>query len=306
MAVLLRQLALVSESSQIPRSDVQKVSAALQKQASRDLAPIWDISATVDSFDKLEDVPTGYWPIIVRDDINTPGAAGIHVDKNGQPFSLVQASASIDGWSLTASHEALEMLVDPFGNRLVAGDSPKADQGRVSFLVEVCDPSEASDYAYSANGILVSDFYTPHYFDPVKAPGVRYSYTGAITEPRQVLNGGYLSWQDPVSGNWWQEIWFDTPEPTFRNIGPIDQKASGSLRAAIDRLTSENTMKAILRGRQIAEAAGVNVSVVSKSAESHASSLREQIDEILRGSRKKSLDRTSAKRRAAPSVRAES
>ena len=64
-------------------------------------------------------------------------------------------------------------------------------------------------------------------------------------------------------------------------------------------------MKAILRGRQIAEAAGVNVSVVSKSAESNASSLREQIDEILRGSRKKSLDRTSAKRRAAPSVRAE-
>ena len=31
------------------------------------------------------------------------------------------------------------MLVDPFGNRLVAGASPKLDQGRVSFLVEVSD-----------------------------------------------------------------------------------------------------------------------------------------------------------------------
>jgi hypothetical protein len=45
------------------------------------------------------------------------------------------------------------MLVDPSGNRLVAGDSPKTDQGRVSFLVEVCDPSEAADFAYSANGV---------------------------------------------------------------------------------------------------------------------------------------------------------
>ena len=125
MPALIRQLALISESNQIPQADVQKVSAALQKQASRDLAPIWEISATVDSFDKLEDVPTGYWPIIVRDDINTPGAGGIHEDKNGQPFALVQAASSIDEWSLTASHEAMEMLVDPFGNRLVAETPPR-------------------------------------------------------------------------------------------------------------------------------------------------------------------------------------
>src|SRR5271167_4389847 len=191
MSALIRQLALVSESKQIAPADVLKVSAAIQKQASRDLAPIWEITATVDVFDTLENVPTGYWPLIVMDDIDTPGAAGIHEDKNGQPLALISAASSIDGWSLTASHEALEMLVDPFGNRLVAGDSPKSDQGPVSFLVEVSDPSEASDFAYSANGVLVSDFYTPNYFDPVRAAGVRYSYTGAITSPRQVLKGGY-------------------------------------------------------------------------------------------------------------------
>ena len=46
------------------------------------------------------------------------------------------------------------------------------------------------------NGVLVSDFYTPHYFDPMKAPGVRYSFTGKITGPRVVLRGGYLSWKE--------------------------------------------------------------------------------------------------------------
>jgi hypothetical protein len=81
------------------------------------------------------------------DNINTRGAAGIHEDRNGQPFASITASSVLDQWSLTASHEALEMLVDPWGNRLVAGDSPKSDQARVSFLVEVSDPSVNPDNA---------------------------------------------------------------------------------------------------------------------------------------------------------------
>jgi hypothetical protein len=169
-----------------------EVAAAIQKQAARDLSPIWEINATVDVFARLEDVPVGYWSVIVRDDIQDASAAGIHEDENGQPFALVTSSADINVWSITASHEALEMLVDPSGNRLVAADS-KAQGRRVNYLVEVCDPSEAAEHAYSCNGILVSDFYTPNYFDPVKAGGVRYSFTGALTEPLQVLRGGFLA-----------------------------------------------------------------------------------------------------------------
>ena len=40
MATILRQVALVSESKSVGQPDVMKVSAALQKQASRDLSPI--------------------------------------------------------------------------------------------------------------------------------------------------------------------------------------------------------------------------------------------------------------------------
>src|SRR6516162_11256450 len=130
--MIVRQLAVVSEVSEITPSDLASLSAALQKQATRDFGPIWDVQATVDAFAKLEDVPLGYWPILIQDDIGQPGALGIHLDKDNQPFALVSFA---DGWQLTASHEALEMLADPFGNRLVAGDSPKADQGRVEFLV---------------------------------------------------------------------------------------------------------------------------------------------------------------------------
>src|SRR5262245_17735598 len=170
--MLTISVAVVSEVKDHDPGDVARVTAALQRQAIRDFRPVWEVEATVDSFPTLEDVPVGYWPILIQEDINTPGAAGVHLDKDGQPFALVAMSRS---WSLTASHELLEMLADPFGNRLVPGQSPKRGQGRVEFLVEVCDPSEADEFGYTVNDILVSDFYTPHFFDPVKNAGVRYS-----------------------------------------------------------------------------------------------------------------------------------
>jgi hypothetical protein len=231
--MLVINLALVSQTRQITPSQLTRVAAALQKQALRDFAPIWNVHATVDAFDTLHDVPPGYWPMIVKDDIHQTGAAGVHLDKNGQPLSLIEYS---DSWSLTASHEMLEMLGDPSGNRLVAGKSPKPDQGVVEFLVEVADPSEAPENGYTINGLLVSDFFTPHFYDPVAVPGVRYSFTGAVDGPRKILPGGYISWHDPVSDHWWQQVWFDTQEPDFRDLGRLTARA-GSLRSAIDSRT---------------------------------------------------------------------
>src|SRR5262245_32125341 len=106
----LEHVAMVSETDHVSFRALAKVSAALQKQVMRDLAPVWNIRATVDAFASLDDVPIDYWPIIIRDDIEMDGAQGVHLDKDGHPFGLVQFS---DGWSLTSSHECLEMLVDP-------------------------------------------------------------------------------------------------------------------------------------------------------------------------------------------------
>src|SRR5262249_56273700 len=85
--MFVRQLALVSEVPDIPVKEVARISAALQKQVTRDFAPIWQVSATVDGFPALEDVPLGYWPVIIVQDVQ--GAAGVHLDKDGQPYALV-------------------------------------------------------------------------------------------------------------------------------------------------------------------------------------------------------------------------
>jgi hypothetical protein len=94
------------------------------------------------------------------------------------------------------------MLADPYGNRLVAAVHPGNRARRVNYLLEVCDPCLAT--YYTVNGLPVSDFYTPRYFDPVHIESVRYSFTGAIKEPLEILPGGYLSWIDPLDSALYQ------------------------------------------------------------------------------------------------------
>jgi hypothetical protein len=219
--------------------------------------------------------------MIVRDDIGQPGAAGVHLDKDGQPFALITMSAS---WSLTASHEMLEMLADPFGNRLVPGRSPRRGQGRVEFLVEVCDPPEAAQFAYTVNDILVSDFLTRHFYDPVSSEATRYSFTGAIKRPRTILRGGYISWHDPVSDHWWQQLWFGQRKE-YRDLGVFDaQSATGSLRAWIDSQTDHPGIDQGLKKSDASLQAAVAVgNETARAASSKADAWRTQIDGILNG-----------------------
>jgi hypothetical protein len=159
---------------------------------------------------------------------------------------------------------------------MVSSDSPKSDQGRVQILVEACDPSEAAEFAYTVNGILVSDFYSSRYFDPLVAPGVRYSFTGALQEPRQVLRGGYLSWVDPGTDSWWQETWFTGNAPSFRELGKLSAE-NGSFRSQIDRMTSPETLRAHSGGLLAAKGAGLAERRTAAAGQMRASQLRRQI-----------------------------
>jgi hypothetical protein len=274
--MFVNHLGLVSEIKAISYSELSRAGAALQKQLTRDFGPIWGVDATIDTFGRLEDLPLGYWPVVIEKDIKTAGAAGVHLDKDGQPFALVQYS---NRWTLTASHEVLEMCADPFGNRLMASKSVMPDQGRVQYLVEVCDPCEAPDFAYHVNGVAVSDFYTPHFFDPVASPSMRYSFTGALTEPRQVLKAGYLSWHDPVTNHWWQETFFDS-SPTFRDLGAMSGSA-GSIRAMIDGMTQvPDLLEDVPSGSPFLQAAQESGEAAGAASAAKAESLRAQIREL--------------------------
>lgn len=280
------QIALVSQTDKISLNQLAVVSAALQKQVTRDFRPYWDVEATVDSFGDLHDVPIGYWQIIIRDDIPFD-AAGIHLNSdNGQPYALVRYS---DNWSLTVSHECLEMLADPYGRRITAGNSIKKGQGRVEYLVEVCDPSEAPRFGYTVNGVLMSDFYTTRFFDPVAASGVRYSFTSALRKPREVLDGGYISWRDPVTTHVWQ-LFVENGKRTFVDRGPLPDGFGTSMRLFTDMHSNEFRARAMEGTRRpghdtmftaAAAPQAAGPSLVDDSVRANAERLMAQINSVI-------------------------
>src|SRR5207249_1528779 len=180
-------------------------------------------------------------------------------------------------WAWTASHEVLEILADPFGSRLVAGDAPDATGNRVEFLVEVCDPCQ--EFGYTVNGVFVGDFYTPHYFDPVAASGVRYSFNGSLSGPRTVAPGGYLTWRDPNTDEWWQKSFFDNQEKVTK-IGHIQPTAGRSLRGAIDGLMWQQRPKKSRAAARRLTATLRRQSRVSRASVAQALALRQQVDSM--------------------------
>lgn len=247
------QVGLVDKNAKLDPKVVQAAAAALNIQVMRDLAGIWNIQATVRYLPDPKHIPSGVWPVFLVAKL-PPGEGGVHLDKNNQPYSLVIGTPGSDDWTIDASHETVEMLVDPQGNRLqtsraieIAGKGVQDTTGQFDYVVEACDPCEANNYAYSIDGIAVSDFITPHYYDPVATTGTRYSFGGNIKQPRQLLPGGYISFVNTES-NEIQQILFLGAKPVLKNLG----SAKGlSLRQFIDAETYPLVAKARKPNRKL-------------------------------------------------------
>ena len=78
--------------------------------------------------------------------------------------------------SVAASHELVEMLVDPAINMLTTGPDPKA-----AYAYEAADPVEAESLAFSVNGFKMTDFIYPSYFEIFRKPGsTKFDYRGKV------------------------------------------------------------------------------------------------------------------------------
>jgi hypothetical protein len=210
-------VALVDDSHTILPADLQEVAGALNEQVLADFTPAWHVRATVGVYDHP---PAGTWAIRLRTNIGEPGALGYHSDSNRQPYSLVDVD---DGnWTVTTSHELLEMIADPWGLRMHTAKRPLGvDVGsyRVRYLLEVCDPCEA--FTYEVGGVLVSDFLLPDWYRTSPRATDRYSFTGALKAPREVADGGYVSWQDPTDKRWFQ-VFNQGGELSLSDLGTFD------------------------------------------------------------------------------------
>lgn len=273
------QVALVDTTQKLDAQLVQATAAALNTQVVRDLPQYWNVQATVRWIQDPSRLPTGVWPVLLVAKL-PPGEGGVHLDKNNQPYSLVIGTPDSEDWTIDASHETLEMLVDPAGNRMQVSEAIKiegngvADScGQFSYLVEACDPCEGNQYAYGINGIAVSDFITPHFYDPVAARGTRYSFGGNIERPRQLLPGGYISFLNPVHDHM-EQILFLGPKPELRDLGPADGTAR-SLRAFVDGKTYADVRKSRKQNQALASAMKTHRGAIEDASERRGRRYRE-------------------------------
>jgi hypothetical protein len=165
--------------------DLRKLVAALDKQMKRDFVPIWGYPATLYITDKPK---SDEWQFVFLDDADAANALGYHdLTKDGQPVSKIFVKTTVaagEKVSVTASHELMEMMIDP-GAQLWAENSDG-----LFYAYEMCDAVEAEEY--DIDGIAVSDFLFPSFFESWhKIGSVQFDYLKKVDRPFQTLHNGY-------------------------------------------------------------------------------------------------------------------
>ena len=184
-------IAIINFSSILSDTDVQTAIRAVNRQIVEDFVPTWGTGRilrlhaaafTPNSATPLEAETVNADSVLYLVDESTLAEAlGYHdLNTSDLPFGFVFVETSGPEWTITLSHEALELIVDPTVNLLVPGPDPRQANNTVLHSYEACDAVERT--SYSVDGILVSNFVTPNYFTPGDAPGTRNDFLGIGVE----------------------------------------------------------------------------------------------------------------------------
>lgn len=169
-------ISVYNHSAHVKDTDVLDTIKAIAVQLVRDVAPVWGLVPAV------EYCPTGVTgkgiPCVISDIPDVPNAGGYHDTTGIKVFA-------IDGmdWRVTLSHETLELLTDPGANRWA--DGPNGDD----YAIETCDATEGDTYLI--DGIPVSNFLYPSFFDITAGADERLDHMGLIDKPFGMTRGGY-------------------------------------------------------------------------------------------------------------------
>ncbi len=204
------RVAIINGSTVLTDEQVRAVVPALQAQVHNDFAPAWGIDAILAFVPKGSPPPAGAWWLVLLDTSDQAGALGYHdVTDQWLPLGKVFVATDLQNgleWTATASHELLEMLVDPDIN-LTVFVQPDPHTGRL-YAYEVCDACEADQFGYKIGGIFVSDFVLPAWFQSSRPPGsTKFDHQRHVQKPFELLPGGYIGVFDVGSGTGWYQLY---------------------------------------------------------------------------------------------------
>jgi hypothetical protein len=219
--------------------DLGKLIAAMQAFVDQDVARVWGTPAKLV---RSTDFIKGQWAMVFLDDADQPGALAYHdLTPDGLPLAKVFVKTTLanhDLVSVSASHELVEMLVDPAINLLATGPDPKT-----VYAYESADPVEA--LSYPVKGIPMTDFVYPSYFENFHKPGsVQFDRLKKVNKPFQILSGGY---QIIFKNGKWTQIFGSAAKR--RSFAKEDRRGHRSEQRKHRRLLRADT-KAIARAKR--------------------------------------------------------
>lgn len=173
--------------------------ASMQEYVDEHVAPIWGTPARLVRSGGFR---AGAWAMVFLDNADEPGALAYHdLTPDGLPLAKIFVETTLADHALvsaTASHELVEMLVDPAVDMTVMGADNKT-----FYAYESADPVE--ELSFKVRGIAMSDFVYPAYFESFRKPGsVRFDHLNKVKRPLQILSGGY---QSIFRNGRWREVW---------------------------------------------------------------------------------------------------
>jgi hypothetical protein len=209
------RISVANVSTTIKDEEFRTVVEAVGRQVGQDFAPLWgmvaevravamqrdhkpnpelDLSDVVLYVGELDDDPRKVTDAVGYHDLNHTGVAF------GFVFTDIAARMG-EAWSVTLSHEVLELIADPDVNLLVVGPHPNDPGQLVLRKYEICDPVQAD--TYQVGGVSVSNFVTPHYFAKLPtATTTRTNYLNVPLDRFGVRPGGYFSYFDLEARQW--------------------------------------------------------------------------------------------------------
>ncbi|MDE0024529.1 MAG: S8 family serine peptidase [Spirochaetaceae bacterium] len=202
----------VINATMLCRQEVQDKIRAVNRQLQDDFRRYWHADVHLRLEGWTGESPDPRRPLNMRGDAviylwdgdKTARALGYHgLTARGVPYGVVFPALSDllnEDWSVTLSHEALELAMDPEINRLVQGPHPDpAEGGRVVYhWYELCDAVQAD--TYTIDGVAVSNFLLPLYFTENEEHLNHNDFLGRGVESFGVRPGGYVGFVDPNDG----------------------------------------------------------------------------------------------------------
>lgn len=184
-------LAVVNEAS-VPQADIDAFVPAAREFIQQWLTAFWpDVAGTT-----IRAVPPGASAItteaaiILAPNTTQAGSLGYH-DKTaaGLPTGIIELDSCRRygvPWTIAATHEIAELLIDPFLTEFV-------DVATRSYPKEIADPTTAGHFMIGS--VPVANVTTPAYWDPHSPAGSRFDLMGLVKAPLPAIpEKGWLEW----------------------------------------------------------------------------------------------------------------